>query len=274
MLELPECFAVSRQLDAVLAGKTVVRVIAGKSPHKFAFFEGDPKEYGSLWNGKTIQAVRPIAGFIEISAQKEVMLLGEGVNIRYVKAGEKIPDNHQLCMSFDDGTALVCSVQMYGGMWAYPKGTNGSPYYKAAIEKPSPLSDFFDKAYWAELIGSVRPTLSLKAFLATEQRIPGLGNGVLQDILYNARLHPKRKLASLTAEEKEALLKSLKETLQKMAAEGGRDIEKDIYGNPGGYLTKLSNKTAGTACSVCGEMIQKETFLGGRIYFCRGCQNL
>lgn|GEM_PF-2077218 len=30
-----------------------------------------------------------------------------------------------------------------------------------------------------------------KAFLATEQRIPGLGNGVLQDILWTARIHPK-----------------------------------------------------------------------------------
>jgi formamidopyrimidine-DNA glycosylase len=43
--------------------------------------------------------------------------------------------------------------------------------------------------------------LSAKAFLATEQRIPGLGNGVLQDILFTAGIHPKRKMAAISEEE-------------------------------------------------------------------------
>jgi hypothetical protein len=40
----------------------------------------------------------------------------------------------------------------------------------------------------ASKLGQEVKKLSLKALLATEQRIPGLGNGVLQDILFKARM--------------------------------------------------------------------------------------
>ncbi|MPN41800.1 Formamidopyrimidine-DNA glycosylase [bioreactor metagenome] len=63
--------------------------------------------------------------------------------------------------------------------------------------------------------------LSVKALLATEQRIPGLGNGSLQDILFNARIHPKKKVTTLTDNEKEQLFYSIKATLQEMVDKGG-----------------------------------------------------
>ena len=72
-----------------------------------------------------------------------------------------------------------------------------------AKSKPSPLSKEFDEAYFEELsLANELQKLSVKAFLATEQRIPGLGNGVLQDILWKAKLHPKRKMNTLSGEEK------------------------------------------------------------------------
>ncbi len=274
MIELPECVVLAGQMNNILTGKTVSSVTAGKSPHKFAFFHGDPENYTPLLRGKTIQKASPIAGYIEISLGDERLLLGEGVNIRYLTEKDRVPEKHQLFVRFDDKTALVCTVQMYGGMWAYKKGENDNPYYTAAVEKPSPLSDEFDEEYFNALITGSKQTLNLKAFLATEQRIPGLGNGVLQDILFNAKLHPKRKLNSLSEDEKKNLYAAVKKTLQKMADDGGRDTEKDIYGNPGGYVTILSNKTAGQPCKVCGGIILKETMMGGTVYICPGCQKL
>ena len=84
---------------------------------------------------------------------------------------------------------LVASVQMYGGMGAFLAGENDNPYYLIAQQKPSPLEEEFDADYFKRLIsGRGIEKLSAKGFLATEQRIPGLGNGVLQDILYRARI--------------------------------------------------------------------------------------
>jgi formamidopyrimidine-DNA glycosylase len=117
-------------------------------------------------------------------------------------------------------------------------------------------------------------SLSAKALLATGQRIPGLGNGVLQDILFEAGVHPKKKLMNFTDEDRESLYEAIRTVLRHMAEQGGRDTEKDLFGNPGGYTTKLSKNTAGKPCPVCGSIIKKEAYLGGSIYICEMCQKL
>ena len=116
--------------------------------------------------------------------------------------------------------------------------------------------------------------LSVKAFVATKQRIPGLGNGVLQDILFHARIHPKRKMDTLTVEEYEKLYGAVKDTLLAMTVKGGRDTEKDLFGCNGGYKTILSSKTKELPCPVCGGQIKKEAYLGGSVYYCPVCQPL
>lgn len=118
------------------------------------------------------------------------------------------------------------------------------------------------------------PKLSAKAFLATEQRIPGLGNGVLQDILWSARIHPKRKMSEISSQAVDAMYEAVKGVLAQMTAQGGRDTERDLFGNPGGYQTVLSKNTVGKPCPVCGTRIQKEPYMGGSIYVCEGCQRL
>jgi formamidopyrimidine-DNA glycosylase len=161
---------------------------------------------------------------------------------------------------------------MYGGMEAFQDGENKSGYYLVGKEKASPYDNAFDESYFDGLRQSVKPTLSVKAFLATEQRIPGFGNGVLHDVLFHARIHPKRKLNTLTDTEFSVLFHSVKDTLKAMRDGGGRDTEKDLFGNAGGYRTVLSNKTLAYQCPVCGDGLKREAYLGGNIYFCPGCQ--
>ncbi|HBK85696.1 MAG TPA: endonuclease VIII, partial [Firmicutes bacterium] len=131
----------------------------------------------------------------------------------------------------------------------------------------------FDLAYFAGLLDEQGRKKSAKAFLATEQRIPGLGNGVLQDILYQANIHPRRSMLSLTDQELETLFLAIKATLRQMADQGGRDTEKDLFGQPGGYRTILSKNTVNTPCPRCGELVRKEAYMGGSIYYCSGCQS-
>ena len=275
MMELPEACAISKQMQP-LCGRTIQTAIAGKSPHGFAFYNGDPKNYPALLEGKTIRKIKSIAGYVEMETDKEIILFGEGVNIRLFGEEEKIPEKHQLLLEFDDKSALVCTIQMYGGMWAFPRGEMDNPYYVAAREKPSPLSDGFTRKYFEKMTAEAKKTLSSKAFLATEQRIPGLGNGVLQDILFNAGIHPKRKINTLTDTDKEKLFDSIQKTLQKMADKGGRNTEKDLCGKAGGYQTILSSQTfkSKNPCPICSGPISKEQYMGGAIYFCPNCQKI
>lgn len=274
MIELPESLALSRQFNQTIIGKTIQSVTANTSPHKFAFFYGDPAEYNSHLTGKRLGPAKTHAGYLEIAAEEYRILFWDGVNLRYLEPGVEFPAKHQLVLAFDDGSHLVCTVQMYGGLYAYRDGENGNQYYLAATSRPTPYEEAFDEAYFAGLRVGLKPSMSVKAFLATEQRIPGLGNGVLQDILFHARLHPKRKLDSLSSQEFHHLYQSVKDTLREMERLGGRDTEKDLFGCPGGYRTVLSAKTCRSPCPVCGGEIVRQAYLGGNVYFCPHCQPL
>ncbi len=273
MIELPEAVTLAKQLTDTIKGKKIAQVLAGFSPHKFAFYRGDPKGYDTLLHGKAIDTCTACGGMVEINTGNTALLFGDGVNLRFHAREEKRPQKHQMLIEFEDGTAISGAVQMYGILHCFKKNEYQNRYYDVARTKPSPLSDEFNRAYFDRLIGSPDvQKLSAKAFLATKQRIPGLGNGVLQDILFNARIHPKRKIAECTEGEKEQLFRSVKSTLKEMAEQGGRDTEKDLFGEPGGYKTKVSQATVNEPCPVCGGMITKQPYMGGSIYFCVKCQ--
>jgi formamidopyrimidine-DNA glycosylase len=273
MIELPEAVVLAKEINDALSGKTILSAVAANSPHKFAWYHLDPADYQDLLEDATIQKAYNLGGFVRIDMDEEkVILLSEGIRIRYYHVEEHIPDKHQLLLQFNDHSFLVCSVQMYGGLCAFKSGEYDNDYYGAARKKPSPLSQSFDQQYFVQLLSSSSEKLSLKAFLATEQRIPGLGNGVLQDILFNAKLHPKKKISSLDEEQVANLSNAIKSTLSKMAAENGRDTEHDIFGYPGNYQTILSKNTVNSPCHICGSIIQKQAYMGGSIYFCPECQ--
>lgn len=275
MIEIPEAYTLAKQIKEVLVGKTIKNVLANAHPHSFAQYTGNPDDYQEKLKGKKITDANPgvqytSVGNIEIIC--EDMLLVISTPIKYHAKGEKLPAKHQLLIEFEDASHMSCTVQMWGSMFCYPKEEDGLPDNYVCNKAPSPLSDEFDYIYFEGLWNGVKPNLSVKAFLATEQRIPGLGNGVLQDILFKTRVNPRKKLQDMEDIEKKRLYESLKRTLSDMASQGGRDTEKDLFGHSGGYKTILSSKTLKNSCPICGNQIIRESYLGGNIYYCPICQ--
>jgi formamidopyrimidine-DNA glycosylase len=272
MLEIPESTTLARQLNETVRGKTIKAAAANTSAHKFAFYHGDPGDYHKLLTGQTVGNSTGLGAMLEIAAGDRRIVLGDGAAPRFCKTLGVTPAKHQLLIEFEEGGALVVTVHMYGAVLAFIDGEYDNPYYLVYRAKPHPLSGAFDQAYFNTLRTAAAEKLSAKAFLATEQRIPGLGNGVLQDILFTAHIHPKRKIATLSDGEYDSLYHSLKEALNEMTRLGGRDTEKDLFGNIGGYTTKLSRNTVGKPCPVCGTEIQKTAYMGGTVYWCPECQ--
>ncbi len=273
MLELPESRTIANQLNETIVGKTIEYSITAQSPHGFAWYSATPEEYDKTLKWRTVEATKSIAGFVQIELDGGWRLaFQDGVNIRYLENDSKLPAKHQLLICFSDGSCLVCTVQMYGGMILFQEGTYDNKYYLVAQEKISPLTEEFNYKYFTSIWDAEKPTLSAKALLATEQRIPGLGNGVLQDILWNAKINPQTKLGNLSEEDRKRLYESLKSTLKAMERDGGRDTEKTLFGNPGGYPSVLSSKTVAYPCPRCGGGITRKAYLGGNVYFCEHCQ--
>jgi len=268
MIELPEVYVITEQINETLSSKIIRSAKANAHPHSFAWYSGDPAAYNAMLSGQKITKAATDIGngdLIEIICQD--MLLSISTPIKYHAPGAKLPKSHQLLLEFEDNSHMSCTVQMWGSMLCIP-------FTQRSMNEqlPNPLTDAFDETYFDMLMSNVKPSISAKAFLATEQRIPGLGNGVLQDILFNARIHPKTKLETLKEKDISRLFQSIKSTLKQMKECGGRDTEKDLYNMNGGYHTILSKNTLAYPCRECGNRIIRQAFLGGNIYFCPTCQ--
>ncbi|MFZ5985872.1 MAG: DNA-formamidopyrimidine glycosylase family protein [Bacillota bacterium] len=276
MIEIPEASNLAKQLNESVAGKIIKSVTAGYTPHKFAWFHGEPSLYDSLLRGRIVGLSQSRGGYIHVSVEDDIsMLFGEGGRILLHSEEDKRPQKHQLLIELDDGSALSVSIQGYGLVYCAKTCEINNKYYDISCSKPSPLLEEFDKSYFLKLLSEKgNSNISAKAFLATEQRIPGLGNGVLQDVLFAAKIHPKRKMNSLTDSELDSLYSSVKNVLSDMALSRGRDTEIDLYGNLGGYRTMMSKNTVGSCCPSCGNIIEKMAYMGGSVYFCVNCQPL
>lgn len=273
MLELPEVYTLAQQANEILKGKKITHVFNATKPHKFTFYEGDPLEYGKKLTGKTIESAKGYGMFVDFFLTGgTVISIGDGVITKYGKPGEKIPANYQILLGFDDDSFLVFTVAMYGFISVYEDGLIENKYHTISKESISPLDKAYTEERFYRLFADAKKNLTAKGIIATEQRIPGVGNGVLQDILFNARIHPKRKVSTMSDVEKANLFRALKTTLKEMTDKGGRDTQTDLYGNVGGYKTILYSKTYKEPCPVCHGSITKEAYMGGSVYYCPNCQ--
>lgn len=272
MIELPEALTLAKQLNETVVGRTVSRVLPPTKPHKFCWFNGEPSDYEEKIKGSKVTAASAFGIYAELLFENNYRLcINDGVNIRLISAEDR-PKDYQLLIEFSDNTALVFSVAMYGGIVLHD-GSYDNEYYLKSRQSISPFSPEFKEQY-IKVLAESKPNLSAKAFIATEQRFPGVGNGTAQDILFSAGLHPKRKLGKMSEQDKDRLLSSMISVLHDMTENGGRDTEKDLYGNPGGYATKMSKNAISVGCPVCGGAITKEAYLGGSVYYCPHCQPL
>lgn len=276
MIELPEAITIAGQITSELAGKRITSCQRGMSPHKFAWFGPMEKdEYEATMVGLTVGEARGEGPSILVDmGPVYVLVFGEGgERILYHEPGAKLPKKHQLLLGFNDGSQLTVTVSGWGRLELLRQDKIAEHPY---LGKPfvSPLSDAFTDEYFLGLFGAPEEERkkSVKFFLISEPGVRGIGNGVLQDILYHAGIHPRRPVAEMSDVEKRDLYRSIRETLQEMVDKGGRDSDYDLYNRPGGYARILHSKSAGTPCPQCGTLIEKQQYLGGAIYFCPSCQ--
>jgi hypothetical protein len=68
MIELPEAVVLAEQVTSTLQGKRIARATANHSPHRFAWYTGDPAGYNDRLAGKTVGPARASGCYVEIEA--------------------------------------------------------------------------------------------------------------------------------------------------------------------------------------------------------------
>ena len=277
MIEFPEATTIARQITAELKGKTIADGNRGNSPHKFAFYSRSPEEYAAILKDKTIgpATVNGPLILMQVEPGYTVILGGGGERILYHREAETLPKKYQLFMHFKDETYLTVSVQGWGSALLLEQSEVPNHQF-VNLRNPSPLSEGFTLDYFKGLFAGLEKEdpRSVKFFMISKPGVLGVGNGCLQDILWHARIHPRKRAALLAESEQQALYRSIRETLTQMVELGGRNGDNDLYDHPGGYQRIMYSKAVGLPCPVCGTPIEKAAYLGGAVYYCTQCQPL
>jgi formamidopyrimidine-DNA glycosylase len=277
MFELPEFLTLARQINETVTGKAIKEGRLGNSPHKFLWYNRTHEEFESLTAGKMIGAAQAKGKWLFVPLEPGyVLVFGEcGGRVLYHPAGSKEPEKYHLRLVFEDGSTLTATTQMWGAMELFEQGAERDRQYIKGM-RTTPVEPDFTFEYFSALIEDLSKgeKRSVKGLLTQDQLLPGLGNAIAQDILFRARLHPRRPIDALSADQHRALYEAILNTVRDVSEQGGRYDEVDLYNQPGRYVRLMDKNSAGGPCPECGAKIEKVQYLGGACYFCPECQKL
>lgn len=275
MFELPEIKTHSVQINQTLTGKIVAEGSLGNRPHKFVWYNQTHEQFTKLTGGKRVGTASARGKWLFLPLEPGfVLVVGEcGGKLLYHAPGEARPAAFHLLLTFDDGSALSATTQMWGAYELYAQGEEEARQYIKGM-RATPDSHAFTFAYFTSLVNEVRAAgkRSAKGLLTQDQLIPGLGNAIAQDILFRSRLHPRANLAALTPAQVRDLFEAIRATVDEVTQKGGRNDELDLFGEPGGYERIMDASALKRPCPVCGGSVEKIQYLGGACYLCPACQ--
>jgi formamidopyrimidine-DNA glycosylase len=275
MFELPEIRTLATQMDETLTGAVVHEGFLGNRPHKFVWYNQTHADFARLTHGKRIGRATARGKWLLVPLKPGfVLVVGEcGGKLLYHPEGEPRPAKYHMLLTFEDGSALSAVTKMWGAYELYPQGEEQERRYIKGM-RTTPADPGFTLSYFQALVEEVTATgkRSAKGLLTQDQLIPGLGNGVAQDILFRARLHPRTDLALLTSDQLRTLHDAIRETVAEVTEMGGRNDEVDLFGRAGGYKRVMDASALKRPCPRCGGTVQKIQYLGGTCYFCPACQ--
>ncbi len=277
-IELPEAYVLAKQMNAELQGKRV------KSCHlqnyqklqKIGFVNKDITAFDRLSNGK-VEAVTSRGNVIRLKLDNGMNLIlapEYGGRVLYHAKGATVIEKFHLKLSFNDGSALTVALTGMGVIQALKDDELEQSYvYKrdfSEVVSPVVEAEFTFASFSKQLTGK---SVNVKSVLVGKDAvIVGLSNSAFQDILYRAKIHPKRKASELTESEKHALYDAIRWVIQQRIQLGGKDQFTDFYAKQGGYTPAMGPNMKDKTCPTCRTPIEKLSLGGGQVYFCPKCQ--
>jgi formamidopyrimidine-DNA glycosylase len=138
---------------------------------------------------------------------------------------------------------------------------------------PEPLEDGFQADYLPRKIGSRRA--QIKPLLLDQKVVSGIGNIYVDEILYDARLHPRRKANTLSEGEWKALYDAIRSNLAAGVEHRGTTVRlfRDVLNRPGEHQNHLRIfEKQGKPCPGCEGRVVREKVSGRPSHFCPACQ--
>jgi formamidopyrimidine-DNA glycosylase len=272
MPELPEIANLARQMDKEIKGKHVVN-IESKQPKNLNM---PVAEFAKKIKGKTVTNVSSRGKWIFAKLDPDYYLLinlGMNGDLLYFTPTKKPPEKYHVQLDFTDKTGFILAFQWFGYIHLVAE-KDLSKHKLTARLGINPTDKRFTLKHFKEML--TKKKTGIKNFLLDQKNVAGIGNVYVQDTLFRARLHPNRKINTLTEKEVEALYNAIKDTLNNAIKLGGLVYEKNFYGKHGKFTgdSFLVGYKTGKPCPNCGTTIQKIRTGTTASYICPKCQTL
>ncbi|MCW4012712.1 MAG: hypothetical protein NWF07_06940 [Candidatus Bathyarchaeota archaeon] len=275
-VELPEARILAEQLDQAITGKIIKEYDLKDVERmiKVGFLNKDLSEFKPI-KDKKVLGVTSRGNTIRVHLDGEMnILIGPeyGGVLSYLEKGGKVPKYH-LKLVFDDGSILTTRITSMGIVYAVADDrlTESYLYNRDFMGGISPDEPDFTWAWFKETIGAENRQLK-PLLVGKDAHIIGVSNATFQDVLYRAKIHPKRRASDLSEDELHALYDAIKTVVTERLGKLGKAEFTDIYGVQGGYVAAMGPNMKDQKCPRCGTEIEKRAHGGGSVYLCPSCQ--
>jgi formamidopyrimidine-DNA glycosylase len=264
MPEYPEIANLTHQLKERL----VQRVITAVEVLQPKCLNMDPENFTANLSGAAILSASQHGKWILIETSLGWLLinLGMGGEVLIVPS-DHLPEKRRVVFYLDDHTCLSINFWWFG-YTHFVKEIQAHPM----VSKLGPNALDLSKEEFHSVVKNQRG--GVKAFLLDQEKISGIGNAYIHDILFLAKLHPLRKVDNLSTAEIDGLFEGIQNGLLPSLKLGGGFYEKDTYGNPGGFPFDkvLVGYREGQPCPSCNTLIVKIKTGSTASYICPTCQ--
>lgn len=257
MPELPEVEYAVQQLRAAVLGRRIARL---RVLHPALMRRLPPAQADAV-------AGRMIAG-IERRGKHQLLHLDDGavlvVHFRMTgewhldRSADAEPPFARAIFDLTDGTRLTLSdPRALATVALHERGDAALP-----VLGPEP----FDPAFTAASLGAAlaRRRGAIKPALLDQRVVAGLGNIYAAEALWEARISPRARARSLSAERRARLVRAIRAVLRRAAPGRYRP-------DAGGARWRVYDR-AGMPCPRCGARIRRIVQAGRSTYYCPRCQ--
>lgn len=270
--ELPEITVIARQMNREISGKRIAN-FESRQPKNLNI---PVNAFTKTAKGKAVNGVASRGKWIFMKLDPSYyMLINLGMNadLLYFRSKQKLPEKYQFILTFEDGSGFTITFQWFGYIHLVSEHELNKHKMTANLGI-SPIETDFTFRVFEELLSNRK--MAVKNFLLDQKNVAGIGNVYVQDILFEAKLHPNRKVSSLTGKEKRGLFEAIRSVLNRSIQLGGLVYEKDFYGRHGRFTGDefLVGYKTGKPCPICNMLIEKIRTGSTSSYICPKCQPL
>jgi formamidopyrimidine-DNA glycosylase len=287
MMEYPEVVCMRDQMRETLIGRHIQHVLVEDK----AKYEGTiratlitqaPDDFQRGLEGGVLTGVENASQTLLLTVDTGYTLILGAIYgyIQFHLSEETLSRKRRPCLQLDfaDSTYLTVVVNLFGTIRILDKAEKNVYLAERDPGLVTPDSERFTlKGFRAALARPEIAKLNAKKLLTSRMPVyylDGIGGGYVGEILYRAGIHPKRKLRTLTDDERAAYYRAIREVTAEAIAQGGRHNERDLFGNPGQFVPKVCKDTLSQPCPRCAAPIERIRFEGGYTYLCPTCQPL